>query len=62
MFEMKKEKYFVDYGNGRGDWVEKDVLVRDDGFKLMRIGGGREMQTTFRYTDGDFSFEFDGSR
>jgi hypothetical protein len=61
-FEMRKEKFFVDYGNGRGDWTEKDVLVREDGFKLMRIGGGREMQSTFRYTDGALSFDFVGLR
>jgi hypothetical protein len=61
-FEQQKQQYFVDYGNGRGDWVQKDVLVREDGFRLMRIGGGREMQTYFRYTIGEFSFDFDALR
>lgn len=63
MFELRKEKFFVEYSSGRqGDWVDKDVLVREDGFKLMRIGGGREMQGIFRYIDGDRSFDFEGSR
>ena len=43
MFEMRKENYYVDYNNGTGVWVEKDVLVRHDGFKLMRMGASREI-------------------
>lgn len=62
MFEMRKEKFFVDYGNGQGDWTEMDVLVREDGFKLMLIGGGREMQSQFRYTDKDLTFDFNAMR
>jgi hypothetical protein len=41
MFRMQKEKYYIDYRDSPGVWVDKDVLVREDGFKLMRIGESR---------------------
>jgi hypothetical protein len=62
MFQLRTEKYYVDYGNGQGAWTEKQVLVRDDGVKLMNIGGGREMQDQFIYSDKDLSFKILATR
>jgi len=43
-------------------WVEQISLVREDGVELRRIGGGREKQAYFRYTDKDVCFEVTTSR
>jgi hypothetical protein len=61
MFRMQKEKYYIDYRESAGVWVDKDVLVREDGFKLMRIGGAQGSDH-FRYSDNGLSFEFHARR
>jgi hypothetical protein len=62
MFQLRTEKYFVDFGDGRRDWFDKPVMVREDGVKLMEIGGSRDGQTYFIYTDKDVSLKIVGQR
>jgi hypothetical protein len=62
MFELKKEKHYIDYHAGKGEWIEQDVLARKDGVSLRLTGILSERQVEFVYTDKDLSLEVTATR
>jgi hypothetical protein len=62
MFYLKKEKHYIDYQAGEGEWIEQDALVRDDGVSLRLTGILSERQVEFVYADKDVSLEVSATR
>jgi hypothetical protein len=72
MFELRRERqsYVQVRLNDRKEiertdvWIDADVLVRDDGFRLVRMGRVRPpiKGICFRYFKDDLQFEFFGDR
>jgi hypothetical protein len=62
MFQLKREKHYIDYHAGKGEWVEQEVLVREDGVSLRLIGILAERQVEFVYTDKEVSLEVTATR
>jgi hypothetical protein len=57
-FKVTTERYYLDYGDGSGEWQDKPAVIRDDCVKLIRTGSGREGEVYFTYFDQDTSFKF----
>jgi hypothetical protein len=62
MFELKTEKHFIEHDAGAGEWVEQEILVRDDGVSLRLSGILSERQVEFVYTDKDLSLDVTATR
>jgi hypothetical protein len=62
VFSLQTEKYYVKYNGRPGVWIDKPVMVREDGVKLMETGHSRDKQAHFLYTDRDVSFEIIAQR
>jgi hypothetical protein len=62
MFQLRKEKHYVEHDADTGGWIEQDVLAREDGVSLRLIGILSERQVEFVYTDKDIAFEVTATR
>lgn len=62
MFELRTEKHYIEDDAGAGEWVEQEVLVRDDGVSLRLSGILSERQVEFVYSDKDLSLDVTATR